>query len=412
VSATTADIGRDSGARWPTALAWSLWGLSLLLAVVGIWLLWLTRTAPRPNPVTFGWTLVVDRLTTPLAGALGALIASRRPRLPIGWLLLAITLGFPLVEATESYARYAVWTGAALPGWRLAAWMTNWVWALTPGVLPLVLLLFPTGRPLSRRWAVAVRLAWLELALLLVVFAVLPGPLEEFPGVTNPVGWSVLPSPTGDGPGALVGLFIGLEAVTLVALVGLVVRFWRSRGDERLQLKWIAWGAGVLVAAILVAPWIPDQVGTVGEIVGGLAMFTAVGAAMLKYRLYEIDRIVSRTVTYAVVTGLLVSAYAGSVVALRALLTPVTGTSDLAVAGSTLVVAALFGPVRRRVQGFVDRRFNRQRYDAARAVEAFGQRLRDEVDLDHVAGDLRTTVASTVAPATVSVWLADPEASR
>lgn len=393
--------------RWTTILAWSLWGLSLLVTAAGMWMLWLTRAAPRPDPQVFDWVLVLDRVAFPLALVVGAVIASRRPRLPIGWLLLVIGLGFPVFDAAEPYARYAMWAGTDLPAWRQVAWTTNWVWALTPGVLPLLLLLFPTGRPLSWRWAVVVRVAWVELACLVAVLAVLPGPLESFPTVTNPLGWSLLDR-SSDLTAAVLGiLFIGMETLTLLGLVALAVRYRRATGDERLQLKWIAWGAGVLVVSILVLPYVSDLVVVLGEILGGIALLAAIAAAMLKYRLYEIDRIVSRTLTYAVVTALLAAVYAVGIVALRPVLTPVTGDSDLAVAGSTLVVAALFGPVRRQVQAVVDHRFNRRQYDASRAVATFGQRLRDEVHLDALVDDLRVTVGATIEPTSVSVWLPD-----
>jgi hypothetical protein len=188
-------------------------------------------------------------------------------------------------------------------------------------------------------------------------------------------------------------------------VASLVVRFRRSRGVPRQQLKWLLFG-GALFAAAFVSG-VPALVG-----LGFAALPICCGIAIVRHGLFDIDRVVSRTVSYAVVTAVLVGVYAAAVVALRALLLPVTPEGDLAVAGSTLLVAALFGPVRRWVQGFVDRRFNRARYDATQAVEAFGQRLRDEVDLEHIGGDLRTTVASTVAPATVWVWLAEPGASR
>lgn len=399
--------------RWAGALAWSLWALALVLAGAGMWLLHLTEGAPRTEAASLSWGTVLEGLAFVLGGVVGAVIASRRPRLPIGWLLLMITLGFPLVDAADGYARYATWTGTELPAWRWAAWVTNWAWALTPVGLPILLLLFPTGTPLSRRWALLVRLAWLELGLLVVVLALTPGPLDMFPEISNPAGWSVLPSISGDGLGPVFGpLFIGLEVLTLIGLLGLAVRYRRSVGEERLQMKWVAWGAAVLVPTVLAGPFLPAGVTVPAQAVGGAVLMAALAIALLRYRLYEIDRVVSRTVTYAVVTGVLVAVYAGSVLALRPLGDPFTGGSDVAVAGSTLVTAALFGPLRRRVQAVVDRRFNRRQYDAARAVESFGQRLRDEVDLQALGDDLRATVAATIQPTTVSVWLAAPEERR
>lgn len=393
--------------RWAPALAWTLWALSMGLTVAGLWLLDLTRAAPRPDPTVLDWATVADRMVFTLAPAVGAVIAARRPRVPIGWLLLVTGLGFPLVDAAEAYARHAIWTDTALPGWQHVAWLTNWAWALTPATLPVLLLLFPTGHPLSPRWRRAVRFAWGELALLVLVLALTPGPLDMFPTVTNPLGLPFLPALDG-GQGLaphVFALFLGLEAVTVVGLVGLVLRYRRAVGEERLQIKWVAWGAAMLVTAIVIGPHVPDEVSTLTEAVGGLALAGALAAALLRYRLYEIDRLVSRTVTYALVTGILLAVYTASVLAMRPVLAPLTGGSDLAVAGSTLVVAAAFGPLRRRVQAVVDRRFNRRQYDAARAVEAFGQRLRDEVGLDQLESELRRAVGTTVQPTTAALWV-------
>lgn len=395
---------RDS--RWAPALAWGVWGLALALTGVGLWLLAITQDAPRPDPVVFGWGTIVERVLATGTGAIGAVVAARRPRLPIGWLLLVITLGFPLWDVAEAYARHAMWTDSASWGWRYAAWSTNWTWALAPGLLPALLLVFPTGRPLSPRWGVVLRVAWVELVLLVLVTALAPGPLDAFPRVSNPLSVPGLPDLATDGLGPVLGIaFLGLEALTLVALVGLLLRYRRSTGDERLQMKWVAWGATVLVSAILAGPYLTEDLRTITEAMGDLALTGALAAALLRYRLYDIDRLVSRTVTYALVTGILLAVYTASVLAMRPVVEPLTGGSDLAVAGSTLVVAAAFGPLRRRVQALVDHRFNRRQYDAGRAVEAFGQRLRDEVDLDDVTTDLQATVTATLQPANTSVVL-------
>lgn len=193
--------------------------------------------------------------------------------------------------------------------------------------------------------------------------------------------------------------------------VSLIFRFLRSRGEERLQLKWLMFATGVAASGLIglaVADagregdplWV-DLVSTLGI----LGIPAAIGIAIFKYRLYAIDRIISRTVSYALLTGVLVAVYVGGVLVLGPVLRPVTGSNDLAVAGSTLAVAALFSPARRRIQSSMDRRFNRRRYDAARTVEAFSARLREEVDLNALRSDLTSTVRETLQPAHVSLWL-------
>lgn len=335
-----------------------------------------------------------------IGGIVGALLAVRRPRNPVGWLLGLLSVGFLAFDAV------VVVVAATAPSsalWvRLVAWLGNWVWALGHAGVIFLLLLVPTGRPLSPRWRVVGRVAAGVIALVITTTALIPGALEASPRLTNPFGIGAVGAL---GP-VVIGALIGV--MTLLVPVGaasLVLRFVRSRGVERQQLKWLAWGVAVLLVA-----QVGEQFGLVPRVLaplGGLTMTAAFVVAVTRYRLFEIDRVVSRTVSYAALTAVLAGVYIGSVVLLQAALRPLTSESDLAVALSTLAVAALFGPLRRRVQGSVDRRFNRRRYDAAQAVEAFGQRLRDEVDLDEVAAELQATVAATVQPRMASLWL-DP----
>ena len=334
-----------------------------------------------------------------LGGVLGVLLAAHRPRHPIGWLLALLSIGFLSFDVVVAVVAAAA-PSAGL-GVRLVAWSGNWVWVFGHLAAMLLLFLLPDGRALSRRWAVLARVG---VALFLVtgaLGALFPGPLEATPGLVNPLGWAPVRH--------LEPLFRltmgGAMVIELLSVVGLVVRFGRARGVERQQLKWIAYGAVVLVVT-----QIGEAMGVVPRLlapIGGVALTAALLIAVTHHRLYDIDRLISRTLTYAVVTGVLVVVYAGSVLALHPVAEPLTGGSDLAVAGSTLVVAALFRPVGRRVQTVVDHRFNRRQYDASRAVETFGQRLRDEVHLDALIDELRDTVGVTIQPASVSLWLPD-----
>lgn len=333
-----------------------------------------------------------------LGGLIGAMLAAHRPRNPVGWLAGVLSLGFLAFDVVVTIVAVSP---PSPPTWvRLLAWTGNWVWLLGHGGALFLLLLLPNGSALSPRWARVGRLGAAVLLTLAALAAVVPGPLEATPQLTNPFGLAVV-----EQAEPVFGvLLLAMLLLELLAAVSLVLRFVRSRGTERAQLKWLAWGVAALVVAQA-----GEAVGVVPRVlapIGGLAMSVALVVAVTRYRLFEIDRLISRSTTYALLTGGLVAVYAASVVALRAVTTPLGGSSDLAVAGSTLLVAAAFRPLRRRVQLTVDRRFDRARYDAARAAEAFGQQLRDEVELDDVRAELLSTVDATVQPTVASVWLA------
>lgn len=336
-----------------------------------------------------------------VGGVIGALLAVRLPRHPAGWLLGILSIGFLAFDVVVAVV--AVAGASPTLGVRLIAWAGNWVWVLGHVGAFFLLLLLPTGRPLSPRWAVLGRVAACVLASLLVTLALMPGPLEATPELSNPVGVGFLASFGEETIGLLIATVLILE---LLAALSFVLRFVRSRGVERVQLKWITVGVVILVAA-----QVGELVGLVPRMlapIGGLALNGALLVAITRYRLYDIDRLVTRTVSYGAVTAVLVGVYAGAVVTIRALSAPLAGGSDVAVVGSTLLVATLFGPVRRRVQTVVDRRFDRQRYDAARAVSRFGTTVRDEVDLEEVATALRRTVVETLHPASVTLWVPEP----
>jgi MFS family permease len=335
----------------------------------------------------------------------GALIVANRPGNAIGWVFAAIALLAVTGALAEEYAGYAVRTRPGLlPGAVLAGWYTGWAWYPTVAlVLVFTPLLFPDGRPPSPPWRLVAWLTGAVTALVAALAAVQPViELDDGHVVDNPIGVAGL----GDPEGSLLSVALGVLA--LAAVVSLVVRFRRSRGEERLQLKWFTY-AGALVPLVLVGDFLPAAVGNVLFAVGITLLPVAAGIAILRYRLYEIDRLINRTLVYGLVTVLLAGVYAGLVLALGQLSGGIgTRTPSWAVAGATLAVATLFQPARRRVQAMVDRRFNRRRYDAARTVEGFSARLRDQVDLDSLSAELLDVVVHTVQPTRASLWLRPP----
>ena len=400
-------------ARSATRLAWSLWALAVLgLASGGVWT-FLNRHVPREHPVVVGVAFALVALTL---ATVGALVSSRRPDNPIGWIFLGVAVAFGVGWFADGYAAYTLLNQpGALPTGRFFAWLAHFVIegsGLLFGPLVFVILLFPDGRLPSRRWRGVAWLATVVAVLFQLATAIEPGVLPGFPGVENPLGVGFVGLIVRAAKAPLFLVFLG---AFLAAAASLVLRFRRSRGAERQQLKWFV-AAGIFLALALSPAafwWFGGR--TAGETAVGLlfvfALATipgAVGIAILRYRLYDIDRIINRTLVYAALTALLAAVYAGVAVGLGT----VVGESSVVVAASTLLVAALFRPARRRVQGLIDRRFYRQKYDAARALEAFAARLRDEVDLDSLTGDLVGVVRDTMQPAHASLWLRAPEPHR
>jgi hypothetical protein len=383
-------------------VAWTLCGLVGLAALLtGVLKLLIAADDDVPADLAVGaadifWVAVILGF-----GLVGALIATRQPRNPIGWVFCAGALAFGLSGVGESYAVYGLFAdpGGPLEGGRTMAWFSTWVWV--PGGIALVLffpLLFPSGRLLSPRWRPVAATAIVAAAFLSVGVAFSPGRFDDFPHVENPYG---VAGTAGDVFGAFQSLGWLLLVVCLVAsATSLVLRFRRARGVERLQLKWVAAASVLLVTSFLLwEVWeglVPLGIG---------AMVVAAGIAILRHRLYDIDVVINRTLVYGALTATLAGAYLGSVLLLQLALSPLTEDSGLAIAGSTLAVAALFRPARARIQSAVDRRFYRRRYDAARTLEGFGARLRDQVDLDALGGELCDVVADTMQPAHVSLWL-------
>ncbi|HEV3497931.1 MAG TPA: hypothetical protein VHA34_16445, partial [Actinomycetes bacterium] len=337
---------------------------------------------------------------------LGWLLAARRPRHPVGWLFAGVGLALAVQLVAGNYAM-AARADPALPGGDIAAVAAEELRIAGLGMVTAVMLLFPTGRLPSPRWR---PMAWAGAAGLLGHLAaegLTPGRGEQLLGYENPFG---LEGRTGllRLLGALEGLFL---LAVLAAIGSLVVRFRRARGVERQQLKWFVYTA-VVALAVLVAASVAladlMEHGPLGSILWGatpVALAAAVAVAVLRYRLYEIDRLVNRTLVYGLLTVLLGAVYAAGVFAAGRLLDPADGQSELAVAASTLAVAALFQPARRRVQELVDRRFDRRRYDGARTVAAFSARMRDELDLDTLSSELLAVVDRTVQPSGMSLWL-------
>jgi hypothetical protein len=398
-------------------LAWSAFGLTVLVAATATVFGFLDDGTRLPPPdsgeITWSGSLSFAIMLAAFA-ALGAVLASRRPANPIGWILCISPVCLAFTELARNwYVHALIAEPGSLPLATALMWAANWAWI--PGFMPLLtllLLLFPDGRAPSPRWRPVGWLAVAAMALLVVGYAFAPGPLEDYPRVDNPIA---IGGAAGDALGVFQGVgfpFFALAAIGSMA--SLVVRFRRSHGVERQQLKWMAAAAALVVAAWLVNAFFDQVLGEDISLILPLALLAlpaAATTAILRYRLYDLGLVVNRTLVYGALTATLAGAYIGSVLLLQLALDPLTSDSGLAIAGSTLAVAALFRPARRRIQELVDRRFYRRRYDAARTVEGFSARLRDEVELDALSGELRAVVSETVQPAHVSLWLR-PEAGR
>ena len=357
-------------------------------------------------PASDGATIAAEAFLLALFAATGALVAARRPRNPIGWLLLTTAVSFAVLLFAEQLAWHNLLADRAV-GDRVADWLwvANWIWILA--VAPIFIfipLLFPTGRPFSPRWRGAVWGTSVLVAAFVLTSALRSGTLENYTAVDNRFG--VVSAGISNVLFALCGV------AALISVGSLALRFRRSHGVERQQIKWV-WGAGALLVVSFIASALAQ--GPLGEdadailFVGLLAVPAAVAVAILRYRLYDIAVVINRTLVYGSLTAALGLFYLGSVLLLQLILRPVTEESSLAVAVSTIAVAALFRPARARIQALVDMRFYRRKYDAARTLQAFSARLRDERDLDNLNGELRTVLQETLQPSQVSLWLRSPD---
>jgi hypothetical protein len=391
--------------RWPAA--WALAGLTALTLAAGFWLaelVWSTGWEPRPsNAIAIVGAIILVTVST---ATVGAFLASRRPRHPVGWLLLGVGLALNVSLLVQAYVKYGLLARpGALPGARYLAgfaYSTVPIWLSCAGF---VLLLTPTGSLPSPRWRWWARVAAVAPVVVVLGSVVQPDPLApDYRG--NPLAIPAL------GRVLVVPAVAGVVVVLVSLLVGagsLVVRFHRARGVERQQLRWLAYAAalaaGLLLVALAAGVLAKDEVVSASLALGVALLPLATGAAILRYRLYDLDRIISRTLAYGLLTVLLGGGYAGVVLGLGQLL---GRDSSLVVAVATLAVAAVFQPARRRVQQVVDRRFNRRRYDAARTIQAFSARLRQQVDLDTLRADLLAVVDQTMQPTQASLWLRPP----
>jgi hypothetical protein len=390
---------------WPGVAAWTLWALTMLGIPVIAWLDHLSRQAGRPElaqltPGAFlGPVLGLVSATT-----VGAVVASRRPRHPVGWLLLALGLSLMAGGVAPAYAAYGL---LARPGALAAASDVARYWPATIVIaqttLGFVLLLTPTGSLPSPRWRWWARVTVAAAVVLLVALAVASGPLDpQYQVVGGPFDFR------GQGGVLLVvnQLALAFTALAVVVAAGsLVVRFRRARGVERQQLRWVALAAAlaVLAAVVTLGGLAMEATAVVTWAISCVAVVPlALGAAILRYRLYDLDHIISRSLAYGLLTLLLGGGYALVVLGLGQLL---GRDSSLVVAGATLAVAGVFQPARRRIQWAVDRRFNRRRHDAAQTIAAFSERLHQQIDLDSLAAELLAVADRTVEPTRVSLWL-------
>ena len=389
-------------------LAWSLCVLSLALTALS--LLLLARSISHPGVHVFDhW--FDSTLAAIVFSTVGAVIAPRiPPHNPIGWLFCAVGLLFAVTHFTGEYAIYTLLAapGSPLPGGEAAAWFTSWLWIPQLGSVVLVVLLFPDGRLPSRGWR---WFAWLSVLLVLIgalLSAISPGPISVGLGpIRNPLGVESLPS------------FIKVvervvNTLLFAAVISLFIRLRRARGLEGQQIKWFVYATALTICGGIVTYPVSEAIGSqwlkwigfVPFIVGVMAIPISMGIAIMRYRLYDIDILINRTLVYGSLTATLVALYFGGIVVSQRVFVFLTGEqSTLAVVASTLLIAALFGPLRGRIQVFIDRAFYRNKYDARQTLEAFSVKLRDETDLEALNDDLVGVVRETMQPAHVSLWL-------
>ena len=392
--------------RTAAAVAWSLCGLTFVLIACAIFL-------AVPNRYPFSDLYFV--LTEVSAALVGGLIASRQPQNPVGWFIIGHVLCVTLGESGRQYAIYGVLTDpGSLPFAGALASLAYWAWypglVLMIGFLPLY---FPDGRLVSPRWRPVAALTLFVTVVLTAIAAVWPGDYETM-GVPNPLGVEGL-----NHPEVLSSIFgVAMPAlwvsVSLLAVGSLVVRFRRSRGVERQQMKWFVYAAVLFILLTvlkqILGARIPSVLDEITFVITLQAIWVAIGFAVLNYRLYDVDLVVNRTLVYSVLTTALAIVYFGGVAALQLVTRQIPGDqSQLIVVVSTLAIAALFNPLRRRTQSLIDRRFYRRKYDASRTLDSFSDRLRHDRDLGQLKAELLSVVTETMEPTHASLWLRLPD---
>ena len=382
-------------------LAWSVCGLTVVLIACAVALAFLNRSDVGA---------VIFPLALTLSAVVGGLVASRRPENPVGWFFLGSAGCFAITAVAAEYATYG------LPGAQAMAWLQSWLWV--PGVLLLLCFLplyFPNGHLVSRRWRWIVGLALLFCVTGAVLSALTPGEIPDM-GIVNPLGVEAL-RPVSE---LLEPIYLALYFFLFFAsAASLVVRFRRSGSLERQQIKWLAFAALAVPVWFLTNAPIEAASRTLFIVMDALIFSAlipvAAGVAILRYRLYDIDVVINRTLVYGTLTVLLAAVYLGGVATTQAIFRALTGQEQqpqLAIVVSTLVIAALFNPLRRRIQAFIDRRFYRRKYDARKTLEAFSAKLRDETDLEALNAELVGVVRKTMQPEHVSLWLRPDTASQ
>ena len=415
--------GGEGGLNTRTT-SWIAWaGCALSLALTALSFLLIALILSLNAPIYFYWL----EPTTIAVGysVIGAIIASRLPSHPIGWICCAIGVMAAVESFNSEYALYALLAPHPEPllGGKVMAWLSIWVWILMFGLIVSLLLLFPTGRLPNSRWR---PFAWMSAALTLmaaILMAISPHIVLDTLGPSGK-GRITLPNPL--GVEGLPNLYLPVQtlvlALGLVAAASVVVGRRGARGVERQQIKWLLYAGAIFFLGNVLKNTVFSPLGEVSwglwvgyllVSIGGLGGPIAIGIAILRYRLYDIDLLINRTLVYGSLTAMLVTLYFGGIVVLQRMFVILTGQqSTLAVIASTLLIAALFTPLRRRIQSFIDRHFYRSKYDARKTLEAFSATLRDETDLEALSDDLVGVVRETMQPAHVSLWLRPDPAQK
>jgi hypothetical protein len=392
------------------ALAWTLWAIGIAFAAAGLALLAASYDVPLPDSWGFRGFTAIFAVTF---GTTGVLIVAARRNL-IGWLLLAAGLLSGIQCFCEEYAIYGVVAHpGSLPEPTILGWINSWIWVITVALVGIfVPLWFPTGHFLSPRWRAAGVATAAAAVYLGTALALQEGPLNNAPFVNNPFGvfgFKVIDVSAGTPALPFIAGYGGLVTCAALAFASIVARFRAARGIERQQMKTFAFGGFVLALGFLAGGGLQAQ-GKIGQLffIASLQVVPfAVAVAVLRYRLYDIDVLINRALVYGATTAAIAIAFFAGIVILQTALRPITGGSELAVATSTLVCFALFQPIRRAMQGTVDRRFYRSRYDAGLTLDLFVSRLAGEVDLDAIGAELGNAVGVTMRPSHVSLWLRD-----